>query len=228
MTTTPSLRARSRSTAYWTVFQIAASSAMRRGSNLLLTRLLAPEAFGLIGLAMTVVVALSRLSDIGINRSIIREPDGETTAFLHAAWRAKVLRGGVIAACVLCAAAFLWLLGPSLAAPESVYADPLLPGLIATTAIIALSSGFESTCADLANRRMDFRRIVLVKLSGQVISILTTLGAAYLLGSVWAIAIGIAVGAVVDVALSHLCYPGPRMGWNADPQIAARLWAFGR
>ncbi|WGV15932.1 oligosaccharide flippase family protein [Fuscovulum ytuae] len=198
------------------------------GSNLLLTRLLAPEAFGLIGLAMTVVVALSLLSDIGINRSIIREPDGDTPAFLQAAWRVKVLRGLIIAMGVCVAAILLWLLGPHFAAPESVYADPLLPGLIATTAFVALSSGLLSCNSDLANRRMDYRRIVTVKLSGQLISILATLGAAYLNGSVWAIAIGIIIGAIADVLLSFLCYPGPPMRWNADPQIAARLWKFGR
>lgn len=228
MTATPTLRARSRDTALWSALQLALSSAMRLGSNLILTRLLAPEAFGLIGLAMTVITALTLLSDIGINRSIIREPDGDTPAFLHAAWRAKVLRGTAIAGGVLIAAALLWTLAPGLAPANSAYADPALPGLIAATALMAMTQGLASTCDALAARRMQTRRIVAVELSGHAVMILATLAAAWLMGSVWAIATGMVLGAVFALILSHTAYPGPRMGWNADPAMAARLWSFGR
>lgn len=228
MTPGPSLRDRSQTAAIWSAGQIVISSAMRLGSNLILTRLLAPEAFGLIGLAMTVITALSLLSDMGINRSIIREPDGESTAFLHAAWRAKVLRGVVIATGVLLAAALLWTFAPALAPDESAYADPALPGLIAVTALFALTQGLASTCEDLAARRMQTRRIVIVQLSSHTVTIIATLTAAMLIGSVWAIAIGMAFGAIFSLVLSHTAYPGPRMGWNRDPVMAARLWSFGR
>lgn len=228
MTSASSLRSRSRDAALWSAVQIALSSAMRLGSNLLLTRLLAPDAFGLIGLAMTVITALTLFSDIGINRSIIREADGDTPAFLHAAWRAKVLRGSAIATAVLACAVLLWWLAPTLAPPDSAYADPALPGLIAATALIALASGLASTNEDLAARRMHTRRIVAVQLCGQVVTILATLMAAWLIGSVWAIMIGMTIGAAFSLLLSHTAYPGPRMAWNADPSMAARLWSFGR
>lgn len=228
MTALPSLRTRSRDAALWSALQLALSSAMRLGSNLILTRLLAPEAFGLIGLAMTVITALSLLSDIGISRSIIREPDGDSPSFLHAAWRAKVLRGAAIAAGVLIAAALLWALAPGLAPPDSAYADPALPGLIALTALMALTQGLASTCEDLAARRMQTRRIVAVQLTGHAVTILATLAAAWIMGSVWAIAFGMILGAVFGLILSHTAYPGPRMAWNADPVMAARLWSFGR
>jgi O-antigen/teichoic acid export membrane protein len=228
MTQRRSLRIRSRDAASWSVVQIVVSSAMRLGSNLILTRLLAPEAFGLIGLAMTVVMALTLLSDIGIGRSIVREPDGDTTPFLQAAWRAKVLRGSVIAVGVLIAAALLWLLGPWLAPADSAYADPALPGLIAVTAFGALTQGLGSTCAELAARRMQTGRIVLVQLLGQSVTILATLTAAWLIGSVWAIAIGMTIGSAFALLLTFTMFPGPRMVWNADPVLAARLWSFGR
>lgn len=228
MTAAPSLRARSRDAALWSAIQLGISSAMRLGSNLVLTRLLAPDAFGLIGLAMTVITALSLLSDIGINRSIIREADGDSPAFLHAAWRAKVLRGAVIATGILIEAALLWLLAPALAPAGSAYADPALPGLIAVTALMALTQGAASTCEDLAARRMQTRRIVAVQLTGHAFTILATLATALLMPSVWAIAIGMACGAIFGLILSHSAYPGPRMGWNADPAMASRLWSFGR
>ena len=76
MTQRRSLRIRSRDAASWSVVQIVVSSAMRLGSNLILTRLLAPEAFGLIGLAMTVVTALTLLSDIDDTKAEARYENG--------------------------------------------------------------------------------------------------------------------------------------------------------
>jgi O-antigen/teichoic acid export membrane protein len=228
MTETPSLRARSRSIVSWTLVQIVVSNGLRLTSNLLLTRLLAPEAFGLISLAMLAITAMAMLSDLGIGRSITREPDGDTTAFLRAAWRAKALRGMFISAGVLLAAFLLWLLGPSLAPPDSTYADPLLPGLIAATALIALMTGFESTCVELSARRMQVARAVIVQLSCQALTVLTMLAAASLAPSPWAIMAGMLLGGLVGCILTHIVYPGPRMGWNSDPTLAARLWNFGR
>lgn len=228
MTAPPSLRARSVNAASWSVVQLVISSALRLGSNLILTRLLAPEAFGLVGLSMTVITALTLLSDVGISRSIIRERDGDADDFLQAAWRIKVLRGSAIAACIMSAAILLWLLGPSLAPAGSTYADPALPGLIAATAVIALTSGFGSTRAELAARRMDTRRIVMVQLAGQAVTIVFTILAAVVIPSVWAISIGMILGAVFGLYLSFVAFAGPPMRWNKDPEIARRLWHFGR
>lgn len=228
MTAPPTLSSRSRSTAALTVLQLILSNGMRLCSNLVLARLLQPEAFGFIGLAMTVITAVTLLSDIGIARSIIREPDGDTDHFLRAAWRVKVLRGGLISGCVLIAALLLWIAGPALAPQGSAYAEPILPGLIALTALLALMAGCESTCFDLSARRMDLRRVVLVQLVVQAVTIATMLLSALVTPSAWAIMTGMVAGSALNLLLTHLVYPGPRMGWTKDPDIDRRLWTFGR
>jgi hypothetical protein len=124
MTASRSLKSRTTTGAVWTALQLAISYALRLCSNLILARLLAPEAFGLIGLTMAVVTALYLLSDIGISQSIVREAEGDTPPFLHAAWRAKILRGLVITATVLLCAVLLWQLGPTIVPPDSVCGRP--------------------------------------------------------------------------------------------------------
>lgn len=228
MTASRSLKSRTKSGALWTALQLGTSYALRLCSNLILARLLAPEAFGLIGLTMAVVTALYLLSDIGISQSIVREADGDTPPFLHAAWRAKILRGLAITAAVLLCAVMLWQLGPSIVPPDSAYAQPILPGLLAAASIFSLLGCLESTNVDAASRRMDVRRIVSVQLAIQVSTMLVTILTATVIASAWAIIIGMVCGSIVSLVLSHAAYPGPRMAWNSDPVLAGRLWRFGR
>lgn len=226
--TPESLGKRSLRGARWTVLQIGLSYALRLGSNLILTRLLAPDAFGLLGLAMTVIIALSLLSDIGIARSIIREPDGDQDAFLRAAWTTKILRGAGLAAVTLIAAVIFGLAAPHLAAPGSTYADPTIPWIVAATAGLTLMTGFESTCVELASRRIDYRRIAMVQLGVQVIAQAVTIAAALIYPNVWALVIGMTASTLASLIASHAAFPGPRMALCFDHAITRRLWVFGR
>ena len=128
-------------------------------SSLIMTRLLAPEAFGLMAMVFTVHMLVNMISDIGIRQSIVRAKKGDDIAFLQVAWTVQVMRAALVALVVLAAAGGLMLLGPRLAAPESVYADPLLPGLVAASALIVLFRGLESVGVHLASRRMKQRRV---------------------------------------------------------------------
>ncbi len=77
-------------------------------SNLVLTRLLYPEAFGVMALVMVVLVGLQMFSDVGIGPAISRSPRGDDPDFLNTAWTLNVFRG-----------AFLWLLTCVLAWPAA-------------------------------------------------------------------------------------------------------------
>jgi len=59
------------------------SQLLRFLSNLALTRLLAPEAFGLMTLVTTFMQGLRMFSDLGIGPSVIQSPRGEEPTFLQ-------------------------------------------------------------------------------------------------------------------------------------------------
>ena len=61
---------------------------MRLISNLILTRLLVPELFGLMALVNTFIQGLFLFSDVGIATSIIRSPRGDDPVFLNT-WKHK-------------------------------------------------------------------------------------------------------------------------------------------
>jgi O-antigen/teichoic acid export membrane protein len=179
-------------------------------------------------LLSTLLTALTLFTDVGINRSIVREPDGEDTRFLRVAWVAKVIRGAIIALCVLIAALLLWLFAPILAAPGTAYADPQLPWLIAAASIVPLLDGANSTTKDLTMRRMQNWRFTLVGISAQLVGVVCMVLFAQINPSVWALFAGMVMINLYGMVLSHIVYPGPRMAFEWDEEIAGRMWRYGK
>lgn len=223
-----SLGARAIGAGLWNVGMGVWRYGFRLISNLIMTRLLLPDAFGMMALAATVLTALELFTDIGINRSIIREKDGEDSFFLRVAWVVKMLRGSLIAGGVLAVAALMWLLAPHLAAAGTVYARPEMPGLIALIALAPFLEGTMSTTRELTMRRLENRRFALFMMFSQLTSIGAMVLFAAISPTVWALMAGMLTRNLLQVAFTHLWLPGPKMRFAWDAAIAARLWHFGK
>ena len=70
----------------------AATQAIRLVSNLILSRLLFPEAFGLAALVSILIVGMAMLSDVGVEQSVIQNPRGDDIHFLNTAWVLHLVR----------------------------------------------------------------------------------------------------------------------------------------
>ena len=196
----------------------AGSQLLRLASNLILARLLFPEAFGVMALAWLVVNALTMLSDVGIRSSVIRDDRGDDPRFLHTAWTLQVLRG-----------ALLWAVASALAVPMATFYDePLLAKIVPVAALVGPIAGFESIRLLTATRRIELGRVVGVELAGQAIGLVAMVGWALVDRSVWALVVGGLVRTAARVALSHVALPGPRdrFGWDRD--AVGRIVGFGK
>jgi O-antigen/teichoic acid export membrane protein len=60
----------------WSVAGYGLSQAIRLGSNLLMTRLLVPDMFGLMAIAGTLMVGLAMFSDVGLRQSVVTSMAG--------------------------------------------------------------------------------------------------------------------------------------------------------
>ena len=70
------------------------SVALRMVNSVVLTRLFAPELFGLMTLLTTVLVGLNLFSHIGLGDSVIQSPRGDEPVFLNTAWTMQVIAIG--------------------------------------------------------------------------------------------------------------------------------------
>lgn len=196
----------------------AASTGVRFVSNLIITRLLVPEQFGIMALVNVFITGLYLFSDIGIGPNIIQNPRGDDPVFLNTAWTVQVLRGMIlwVAACLLA-----WPLARFYARPELLY---LLP-------VVGLSApigGLESTRLFTQNRRLALGRVSVVELISQVSGIVAMLLSAAATHSIWSLVIGALVSALVKTALSHTVLPGERNRFAWDASSRKSLIDFGR
>lgn len=223
-----SLGARALRAGGWNMFQMLALNVLKLGSNLIMTRLLLPDAFALLSFVFIVITALTLATDIGVEQSIIREDDGESADFLRTAWVFKIARGGAIALLILCIALGLDLSASMWAAVGTVYADPRLPGLLACGATVPLLIGLQSTNRQLAERGINLKPWALLELSAQALSIVFMVLFAQISATVWALMAGSLTAFLVKAVGSHMVFPGPAMRWSFDTTIAWRIWHFGK
>lgn len=215
---TSTFRARILSAGIWTAGGFAAQKVFQLGSNLVLTRLLFPEAFGLMALAYLVLIAIGMFSDIGIKPAIIQNPRGEEENFLNTAWTIQFVRG------------FIMCLGTcALAYPAAlIYGHDILWPLVSALGLTAAITGFSSISLATCERRLMVRRVTLIQLAGQAITLTLTAVMAWQLRSVWALAWGGIAGAVASTVLSHLFLPHHRHRLMWDNEAAQALVRFGR
>ncbi len=225
-----SLRHRLVRAASWSLLGYGVSQVIRLGSNLVLTRLLAPELFGVMAIGYMVVVGLNMFSDIGLGPSIVQNPRGEDPRFLNVCWAVQILRGSIITLVGLCVALALHLATKvwATSGATSVYADPRLPGVVAGLSLIGVVYGLESTKVWLARRRMALGRLTQIELASSVVATVVTLVWAFWSPSIWALVFGWVVGAMVKTAATHLALQGPgnRLQWES--QAFSEIFAFGK
>lgn len=215
---TSSLRSRAVHSGAWIGVGFGIQKVLQLGSNLILTRLLFPEAFGLMALATVFLVGLAMFSDIGLKPAVIRDPRGDDPDFLNTAWTIQVARGVLL--CVI---------GAAIAYPLSlIYGQPILFPLLAVLSTTAAINGFMSIGMATAERRLDFRTITIVQVAGQLASIGLLVTLAYFWRSVWALAAANVIGAAVTVAIGYAVFPRHRHRLALDRESAKSLIHFGR
>ncbi len=202
----------------WTIVGHLTNQALRLGGNLILTRLLFPEAFGLMAIVQSVIVGLIFLSDVGIDISIIQNKRGHEAAFVNTAWTMQVIQG-VIIWLILC------ILSPLTA---SFYAQPMLASLMPVVGLSAVLGGLRSTKLALANRNLALKKRVLIEVGSYAFGLLVTVLWAWVDHSIWSLVGGGLVGALAKTAASHLLFEGThnRFAWERDSVKA--LFGFGQ
>ena len=213
-----SLSGRATRSGFWIGGGFVVQRGVQFASNLILTRLLFPEAFGLMALATVFLVGMNMFSDIGIKPSIIRDPHGNEPTFLNTAWTIQVIRGFG-----------LFVAGCLLAYPISlIYDQPILLPLLAVLSSTAAIAGFNSVKVITAERDLDFKSVIFVQVIGQVISIIIMVALAYEFRSVWSLAAANVFGSMTTLLLGHLILPGHRHRFTFDSEIAKSIVHFGK
>ena len=194
------------------------SQIVRFGSNLLLSRLLFPEAFGLAALVNILNQGLIMLSDVGLPTVVVQSERGDDVRFLNTAFTWQAAR-----------ATALWIVASACAIPMALlYKEPELKKLIPFGALSILVLGFRSTAYYTMRRRLNLKPLMLIEIASQVGAVIAMIVWARFDRSVWALMMGAVVSSAIATIGTHMLKVGYRNRFEWDKDHARSMMHFGK
>jgi O-antigen/teichoic acid export membrane protein len=224
-----SLRSRAFRAGSWALMGHFSSLALRFVGTIILTRIFAPEAFGILAVVMSVQVVVTLLTDIGLRQAVIQSPNGEKREFLNTAFTLQIVRGFFIwGLSAIFAAGLAIAMTHRLLPSQSVYADPQIPAYLVVASFSAVLLGLQSMKATTAGRNLQMERLFVIEIVAQFASLIFVILLGWVTRSLWSYIFGMLLSAAITALLTHCMLNGSsdRLGWD---RLATReLFRFGR
>lgn len=191
---------------------------IKLGSSLILTRILRPEAYGVIVILLSVSFVIEMISDIGITVPIIRSEYGETPRYLNTAWTLRLGRS-------LINGTILFFFAPLIAA---LYHVVSLVEPLRVFSLWFLINGLESMSFPIAIRRKQSRIIVYSELAATFASSVFTVIYCHFSRDFWGLVYGTLLNRAVLVAISYRFFPEIKLKLQLDRPAARELLTYSR
>jgi len=199
------LRARAARGGAWLGCGSFAEQVSRFARNMLLTRLLAPNAFGTMAIVLSSQALVSSFTDVGVWPAVIQNPRGGENSYLNAAWWFGMCRAVFIYAIIFAAAPWI----------SSFYGNADLSKLLRVALLSIVLDGMLSPRAKLAQKEMKFSRWAFITNGGAICGVILTIVLSFVLRDVWALTIGYCGENAFRCLLSYILCPGlPSLKWD--------------
>ena len=188
-------------------------------SAAILARLLSPQDFGLVAIALSLIGGLEAFTVFGTNLAIIRER--ETGRELYdTAWTIELLRGLFLAGALIL-----------LAAPAAAFfGEPRVQPLMIAVALAALIQGVENVGVVDFTKSLRFKKEFTLFFGAKVASFVVVVAAAVVLRDQWALVLGYLAQRATRTILSYVMHPyRPRpslAAWRHILSFSGWMWAY--
>jgi O-antigen/teichoic acid export membrane protein len=194
----------------------SAGQVLRLASTLVLARILAPQAFGLVALVNVFLSGLQMLSDLGIGMDVVQHARGDEPAFVNTAFLIQGGRG-----------IFLWFIAASLAYPFAhFYHQSAVLMLLLVGALAVPIGGFTSGSLWGLLRRVDLSTYNALTVGSDLFGFIVSLCWALVSPTAWALVLGRVAAAACLVVTSHWIADMP-VSTKWDSAAAKDIFAFG-
>jgi O-antigen/teichoic acid export membrane protein len=194
-----------------------AEQASRFIRNMVLTRLLAPSAFGAMAIVMSASAIIGALTEVGLRAAVVQNPRGGEKTYLNAGWWMGMSRA-------IGTYAIIFAMSPWVA---HFYGNAELSALLRVTLLSILFDGAMSPHFVLLQKEMKLGRWATISNGGAIFGIVLTLILSFILRDVWALAIGYCSENFFRCLMSYILCPGlPSLGW--DRHVASDLFKYSR
>lgn len=160
--------------------------------TIVLARLLAPEDFGLLGIAMLSISTLETFSQTGFPTFLIQKKNIES--YLDTAWTVSAIRGILLFTILLCSAPLI----------AEFFSSPNASLIIQVLAISALFSGFTNIGIIFFQKELEFNKQFLYEFSAILVDLTVSITLAFVLRNVWALVWGGLAAKFIRLVLSYV------------------------
>ncbi len=206
----------------WVSLGVGAQRAIQTGGLILLARLLVPEDFGLVAVAMLFLSFANRIKSLGLQTALLQY-EGDIEA---AADTALLLNAGLTAAVLL-------LIVPSSPLVSSWFGDARAGTVMAVMALRLVPQAVSAVPSALALREFRFRRLALIMAAESAVTLVVALVLAVKGLGAWALVAGSLGGATVAAVAWWLpppWKPSLRLDRGASAGLlgtGVRIWSSG-
>lgn len=211
------LRAKAMRGGAWLGSGSVAEQASRFARNMILTRLLAPSAFGTMAIVMSSSAIVGALTEVGVKQAVVQNPKGAEKEYLNAGWWMGLGRSLSMYIIIFAMAPFV----------AHFYGVAELSVLLRVALLSCLFDGAMSPRSILAQKEMKFGRWMAISNGGGICGVILTVVLSFIIRDVWALAIGFASENAFRCILSYVLYPGlPSLRW--DTHAVRDLYRFSK
>ncbi len=189
---------------------------------IILARVLDPNDFGLMGIALLSIACLETFSQTGFAQALIQKKD-RAEEYLDTAWTFMLIRNFVIFAILFLGASYIanFFEAPKVAPIMRVIGLSLFFGGAGGI------GGFANIGVLYFQKELEFNKQFIYHLTGTLADFVISVTAAIALRSVWALVFGLLAGNIVRFFVGYLIHPyRPRLNFDFDK--AQKLFGFGK
>ncbi len=160
-------------------------------STIFLVRLLAPDDFGVVAMAMIAVSILESFTHSGTDLALLRNAEA-TREHYDTAWTIEILQAVALAVTLFATAPLV----------GGHFEDPRVTEVIRVLSLRALIGGFQNIGVVNFRRDLQFGQEFRFGVAKKLATFLVTVAAAFWLRSYWALVIGQVLGRVIELVIS--------------------------
>jgi O-antigen/teichoic acid export membrane protein len=184
--------------------------------TIVLARLLSPDDFGLLGLALVTISAVERFTESGFSHALIQKK-GLAHEYIDTAWTLSVIRGVLLYT-------LLFLIAPGV---ETFFNTPGVSNIIRVISLFLLLNGFSNMEIVILQKELEFNKQFIYQISGSLADLVVSIILSLLMRNVWALVAGLLAGHLTRFIVAYLTQPR-RVKLAIVPEYARELYQFGR
>jgi len=200
----------------WVTAATTFARALNVVSSIILARLLGPEDYGLMAIALAIIAFSQGLTITGFDSALIQKQEN-IEEYLNTSWTFELIRNLVLALIIFLTAPLL----------SFYFNEPRAKLILEVMSITYVLQGLRNIGVVYFRKNLEFHKQFVLEMIPMIISISAVIPLAYVLKNVWALVFSTLISQAIALLLSYILHPfRPRFEW--DLKKVCTLFDFGK